>query len=601
MNQKLSHRLWALSVCLILLLSACTFGEKAPDAKSSDNDVLTWGRWGSGYGDFLELATQTYPEIKWELTAYAGTNSTGYSWVQMRADDIPDIFITTKVVDADLAKERLVDLSYYDFIDGLPTSLLDRVSIDGGIYLLPVSNTISGIYYNKTLMEERGWEVPTNFAELEALCAEIEEAGLIPGVITTQLTGASFSTVFNLAKTSWFTTLDGVRWEQDFLAGNATAAGTWEDTMDYVQRYIDIGMFYTDPEDRGDADVMKDYLGNRKAVFCTAIAAVGYTEFDNGDELGMMPLISEDGSKNIYMYTPSTYIGISRKLTEPGNEEKLENAVKMLALLFSPEGQATCITEQTPCVLSVLGNDAVSEDSMIYDAQQAMWDGRAFPITYEHWEDVLSDMGQAYKEWIRGENGMDGPGCIARMDELQSTYLNNSDSLYFCESTADFTLEETALLIGKAVGSTVGADAVLIATCQDGSLPELRLGVTGKLYEGPINAEILNTILYGFAYGTNGEYAIMTMTGLQVKELAETGFDKEGNGNVYPYILVTRGGVSLEDDEIYQIAFTANSYTEEVGQIYNVQVVKAEDFLRSTVRVWMEEQGRVSPDGNPWE
>lgn len=115
---------------------------------------------GSGYEGFLELATQTYPEIKWELTAYAGTNGIGYSWVQMRVDDIPDIFITTKVVDADLAKERLVDLSYYDFIDGLPTSLLDRVSIDGGIYLLPVSNTISGIYYNKTLMEERGWEVP---------------------------------------------------------------------------------------------------------------------------------------------------------------------------------------------------------------------------------------------------------------------------------------------------------------------------------------------------------------------------------------------------------------------------------------------------------
>ncbi|MCH5343813.1 MAG: hypothetical protein J1E64_07220 [Acetatifactor sp.] len=55
-----------------------------------------------------------------------------------------------------------------------------------------------------------------------------------------------------------------------------------------------------------------------------------------------------------------------------------------LALLFASEGQATRITDQTPCVLSMLGNDPVPEDSLIYDAQQAMWDGRAFPMTYEH-------------------------------------------------------------------------------------------------------------------------------------------------------------------------------------------------------------------------
>ena len=47
-----------------------------------------------------------------------------------------------------------------------------------------------------------------------------------------------------------------------------------------------------------------DYLGNRKAVFCTMVATVNITEFpETGDELGIMPYISEDGSKNIYMYT----------------------------------------------------------------------------------------------------------------------------------------------------------------------------------------------------------------------------------------------------------------------------------------------------------
>lgn len=159
-----------------------------------------------------------------------------------------------------------------------------------------------------------------------------------------------------------------------------------------------------------------------------------------------MPFISEDGSKNLYMYSPSCYIGISRRITEPGNEEKLANAIKLLSLLFSPDGQAAFITEQTPCVLSVLDNAALPEDALIYDAKQAMWDGRAFLMTYVGWENILADIGQAYKDWFRGSNGMDGPGCTARMDELQTAYLNDQDAVYFCESTADLTLEETARL-----------------------------------------------------------------------------------------------------------------------------------------------------------
>lgn len=89
------------------------------------------------------------------------------------------------------------------------TALLDRASIDGGVYALPVNNVIYGIYYNKTLMEEHGWELPANFAELEALCAEIKAAGLEPGYIGMQLTGVPFATVFNLAKTGFDAAGDG--------------------------------------------------------------------------------------------------------------------------------------------------------------------------------------------------------------------------------------------------------------------------------------------------------------------------------------------------------------------------------------------------------
>ena len=593
MSSKVLRRL-SLSVAAVLLLSGCAVSEKAPD-REEESDALTFCVW-NGYENFLELAAQNCPDIELEFSNYAGANRTGYSWVQMRADDIPDIFITSQILDEELAKERLVDLSSYDFLNGFSTSILDQVAIDGGVYLLPVTNVLYGIYYNQTLMEENNWEVPADFAELETLCAQIRQSGMTPGLIGTHLTGNTFSAVFNLAKTGWLTTPAGVNWEQDFLNGDASAAGHWEETMDYVQKYLDIGMFCTDPEDRINPELILDEMGNRRAMFCTMVQSVNITELPNGDKLGMMPYIGEDGSKNIYMYSPSSYIGISSRLTEPGNEKKLENAVRLLALLYSPEGQEAFLNEETPCVLSVLESVDIGEDSMIYDAHEALREGRAFPMTYVHWENVLSDMGQAYKDWFRGEGGMDGAGCIARMDELQQGVLHNTEVIDFSESTGDFTLEETAALVGKALGSAVDADAVLLPVGGEYKKGvDLRYGITGKLYAGKINAEVLSTLLPAF----DGEYAAAEMTGGQISELVRAGLEQAGGHDPSPYLLVTRGDKELEEDQTYRVAFLMQGYTEEAAEAYGIRPEKGS--LRAFLRKWLEEQKTVSPGGNPWE
>lgn len=592
MNSKLLRRLFALSAASVFLLSACTPSKKASGTNGAD---LTWNTW-SGYDDFLNLAAKTCPDIELEFTAYAGASRVAYSWAQMRSDDIPDIFITSRILDTDLASERLTDLSDFDFVNDIAPGILDQASIDGGIYLLPVSNTMHGIYYNKTLMEEHNWKVPTNFAELESLCAQIKDAGFTPGVVGTELNDSPFSAVFNLAKTGWLSTPEGADWEQDFLAGNATAAGMWEDTMNYIQQYIDIGMFSTDPVDRGNKELILEEMGNRRIVFFTSMLDINLTELPNGDQLGVMPYISEDGSKNVYIYNPDSYIGISNRLTQPGNEKKLEDAVELLSLLYSPEGQDTFITSQTPGKLSVLDSPAVEEDALLYDACQAQHEGRIAPMTYTHWENVLYDMGRIYKKWFRGEDDMDGPTSISWMDALQMNYLSQPEAIEFCESTADFTLEETGILAGKALGSAVGADAAMIPIAsfyKKGAV--LSAGISGKLYKGMINAEDVVTISPGY----DGEYSILTMTGKQAKELAEEGFDINRDKEHYPYILVTKGGIELEDDQTYQIAFLMRTYTKKTGDLYHART-KSGSF-QSFLHEWLKEQQTVSPDGNPWE
>ena len=53
---------------------------------------------------------------------------------------------------------------------------LQDVSDDGAIYMLPSAYSCIGITYNKTLLEEHGWELPKSFADLENLAEEAKAA-----------------------------------------------------------------------------------------------------------------------------------------------------------------------------------------------------------------------------------------------------------------------------------------------------------------------------------------------------------------------------------------------------------------------------------------
>jgi raffinose/stachyose/melibiose transport system substrate-binding protein len=52
--------------------------------------------------------------------------------------------------------------------------------VDGQLFSLPNEVETLVLYYNKTLFEEQGWELPTTLADLMTLAEEIDAAGIIP-------------------------------------------------------------------------------------------------------------------------------------------------------------------------------------------------------------------------------------------------------------------------------------------------------------------------------------------------------------------------------------------------------------------------------------
>ncbi|MEG2988337.1 MAG: extracellular solute-binding protein, partial [Oscillospiraceae bacterium] len=83
---------------------------------------------------------------------------------RMAHDDLTDLVMTWPL-DAgnDYAPDRLFDLSALPCTAHYNTARLDKVAKDGKLYYLPGPSQIRGIVYNKTLFQENGWTVPTDF------------------------------------------------------------------------------------------------------------------------------------------------------------------------------------------------------------------------------------------------------------------------------------------------------------------------------------------------------------------------------------------------------------------------------------------------------
>lgn len=103
---------------------------------SSDSLPDMWFNWGGSLGQFYVDNGKTY-----DLTAYAEEN--GWN-------------------------------------DTFSSGALNLCTLSGQLCGYPTSYNVLGVYYNKTIFEECGIEVPTTFEEFEAACATLKEAGYVP-------------------------------------------------------------------------------------------------------------------------------------------------------------------------------------------------------------------------------------------------------------------------------------------------------------------------------------------------------------------------------------------------------------------------------------
>lgn len=538
--------------------------------------------------DFIESFEKMYPEVELDVTSYAGVNGTGYAQHSLENGDIPDIYVTSQKFNRQAQQKYLLDLSNYDFVNNYSTVLLDSVDIDGSIYLLPSGYTLTGIYYNKTILEENNWAVPQSFNELVELSEKIEAAGYRTMGHGMSLDGYPFNYFFNIGNTVYFDTPEGTQWKAQFPKGEADAAGNsgLREAAEYFDKWVEKGFINTE-----NTKVDEFYEGDCIFFLCLGLSEYEHvTEDGKKYEFGTIPWLSEDGGNNMLTRNVSRYMGINKSLGEKGNEQKLEAALKLMHYISTAEGQHALMSDGSRYMPSLNG-DTLPQDSPYLEISALVSEGRVVPLVYVGWESLIVPIAQDIKKLINRDIDVDG--LLEAFDATNSGLLNGSSEDICAVASETLTMETTAKLVAIAEGKAVGADCAMISlNVYHGDDLCNSQGLGWYLYKGAVNSDKINMIR-----PKASTISVLKMSGAEIKAMKEAGFDYNGNGKPYEYLLFTRDDMELKDTVLYKLAISTGELTEDMLPY----ATETQESPAGAVRDYLKELGQVNTEVIFWK
>lgn len=231
---------------------------------------------------------------------------------RMASGDMPDVFVTHgwSLIRYKEYLEPLTEESWYNKIDDAVLSVVSDENQD--IYVLPVTQQVNGIVYNKTVLENAGVD-PANIRTMDDFmdaCEQIKTSGVTPFFVGGKDTWTA-ATVYNAFSPAYYTTEGSI-----YPSGDAFKDGSfdWDANgacvLEQIAEMVDKGYMNTNLVTADDAATMTA-LGNNECGFSTEVEIAKVLNVAPDAQLGIMPIpcTTEEG-KSQYMIGEGSCFGI---------------------------------------------------------------------------------------------------------------------------------------------------------------------------------------------------------------------------------------------------------------------------------------------------
>ena len=350
MNKRTLRRLFSVLMALVMavsMLTGCgTKNAKSVEKKGDAQTIQVYLWTNSLYETYAPYIQSQLPDVNIEFIV--GNNDLDFYKFLEEHGGLPDIITSCRfsLHDAAPLKDSLMNLALTNEAGAVYNTYLNSFkNEDGSVNWLPVCADAHGFVVNRSLFEQYGIPLPTDYESFVSACQAFEKAGIRGFTADYTYDYTCMETLQGLSAAE-LTTTDGRKWRTAYSAPASTARVGLDDTV-WPGAFERMAQFIQDTHLTADDlalsynDVIGMFRNGEAAMYFGSSAGVKMFR-DEGIDTIFMPFFSQNGEKWI-MTTPYFQIALNRDLEQ--DTARREKAMKVLNVMLSEEAQNRIISD----------------------------------------------------------------------------------------------------------------------------------------------------------------------------------------------------------------------------------------------------------------
>ena len=595
MNKRTLHRLISAFAALVIGLSVLTgCGTKTAEnvEKQEDAQTIQVYLWSTSlYENYAPYIQSQLPDVNIEFIV--GNNDLDFYKFLQENGGLPDIITCCRfsLHDAAPLKDSLMNLALTNEAGAVYNTYLNSFkNEDGSVNWLPVCADAHGFVVNRSLFEQYGIPLPTDYESFVSACQAFEKVGIRGFTADYTYDYTCMETLQGLSATE-LTTTDGRKWRTAYSDPASTERVGLDDTVwpgafERMAQFIQDTHLTADDLALNSDDVTGMFRNGEAAMYFGSSAGVKMFQ-DEGIDTIFLPFFSQNGEKWI-MTTPYFQVALNRDLEQ--DTARREKAMKVLNVMLSEEAQSRIVADGQD-VLSYSQNVPLRLTEYMKDVRDVVEENHMYiRIASNDFfavsKDVVSKMiageytaQQAYRAFNAQLLTEDTPAD----DEIVLTSGKSYSNVFHANGgSASFSV------MANTLRGVYGTD-VLLATANS---------FTGSVLQADYNKKMAASMIM-----PNGLMSRQrTMTGAELKETVRA-FVEGCEGGFVPF---NRGSLPVVSGIAVEVKEAGGSYTL-TGITRNGQPLRDDDTVTVTclaaekqMDALLASESGTSLDGDTW-
>lgn len=350
MNKRTFHRLVSAFAALVIGLSVLTgCGTKTAEnvEKQEDAQTIQVYLWSTSlYENYAPYIQSQLPDVNIEFIV--GNNDLDFYKFLQENGGLPDIITCCRfsLHDAAPLKDSLMNLALTNEAGAVYNTYLNSFkNEDGSVNWLPVCADAHGFVVNRSLFEQYGIPLPTDYESFVSACQAFEKVGIRGFTADYTYDYTCMETLQGLSAAE-LTTTDGRKWRTAYSDPASTERVGLDDTV-WPGAFERMAQFIQDTHLTADDlalnydDVTGMFRNGEVAMYFGSSAGVKMFQ-DEGIDTIFLPFFSQNGEKWI-MTTPYFQVALNRDLEQ--DTARREKAMKVLNVMLSEEAQSRIVAD----------------------------------------------------------------------------------------------------------------------------------------------------------------------------------------------------------------------------------------------------------------